>query len=170
MIKNALHSVDCASLVFAHTVLEDGIDSFIELTSVLDLDFWRDRVKKKQVEIETILERDLKEVMHSLVRAEIGKIRRNESLVKKSALLFSVCKLSPTQDPEYTFDSEKLKQTDKLRQDVIHGDLLGSEIAGIEEKLVYLRKTWLHFFKMMHERFGLRLDTTVFKAESSTNQ
>lgn len=52
----------------------------------------------------------------------------------------------------------------ELRQDIVHGDLLGSEIPDIDTKLSYLRNTWMYFFKMMHERFGLRIDTTVFES------
>jgi hypothetical protein len=42
-----------------------------------------------------------------------------------------------------------LKAIDKLRQDIVHGDLLGSEIAEIDTKLTYLRNMWMYFFKMM---------------------
>jgi len=65
-------------------------------------------------------------------------------------------------DAHYTFDEEQLKAIDKLRQDIVHGDLLGNEIADVDTKLIYLRNTWMYFFKMMHETFGLRIDPTVF--------
>ena len=159
-MKNASYSVDAASLVFAHTVLEDGINSYLSITSHFALDFWKERVKKKQLDLESVMKHGLDDVVGKIIRREIWSIRRNESLVKKANLLLAICKPSAP-DPDYTFDQENLKTIDKLRQDIVHGDLLGSEIADIDEKLSCLRNTWMYFFKMMHQTFGLRIDTTV---------
>src|SRR5580704_9986572 len=162
-MRNASYSVDAASLVFAHTVLEDGINSYLGITSYLGLAFWKDWVKNKQFDLEAVVEHGLDEVVGKIIRKEIWSIRRNESLVKKANLLLAICKPSAP-DPYYAFDQEKVKAIDKLRQDIVHGELLGSEIADTDEKLSCLRNTWLYFFKLMHNTFGLRIDTTVFPA------
>lgn len=163
-MKNASYSVDAASLVFAHTVLEDGINSYLGITSHFKPDFWKDRVKKKQFDLEAVMKHGLDDVVGKIIQKEIWSIRRNESLVKKANLLLAICKPS-VPDPDYTFDEEKVKAIDKLRQDIVHGDLLGNEIADIDEKLSCLRNTWMYFFKTMHETFGLRIDTTVFTSQ-----
>jgi len=160
-MKNASYSVDAASLVFAHTVLEDEINSYLEITSYFAPDFWKDRVKKRQFDLEAVAKHGLDDVVGKIIRKEIWSICRNESLVKKANLLLAICK-PPAKDPYYTFDEEQLKAIDKLRQDIVHGDLLGSEIAEIDRKLTYLQDMWKYFFKMMHETFGLRIDTTMF--------
>jgi hypothetical protein len=163
-MKNASYSVDSASLVFAHTVLEDGINSYLGITSHFATDFWKDRVKKKQFDLESAMKHGLDDVVGKIIRKEIWSVRRNESLVQKANLLFSICK-PPAKDPFYTFDEAQLKAIDKLRQDIVHGDLLGSEIPEIDTKLTYLRDILMYFFKMMHETFGLRIDTTVFTSQ-----
>lgn len=163
-IKNASYSVDAASLVFAHTVLEDGINSYLGITSHVAPAFWKERVKKRQLDLESVMNYGLDEVVDKIIQKEIWSIRRNESLIKKANLLLAICKPSAT-DPDYTFDEERMKAIDKLRQDVVHGDLLGSEIADVDMKLTYLRDTWMYFFKMMHKTFGLRIDTTVFTSQ-----
>ena len=81
--------------------------------------------------------------------------------MKKSELLHAVCKPSRLPRIEYQFDAQTLREIDKLRQDIVHGDLLGGEISAIETKLAYLRDTWNYFFVMMHESFGLRIDPTA---------
>jgi hypothetical protein len=167
-MKNASYSVDAASLVFAHTALEDGINSYLEITIHFVPDFWRDRVKKKQFDLELVMEHGLDDVVNKIVRREIWSIRRNESLIKKANLLLAICKPS-TPDPYYAFDQEKVKSVDKLRQDIVHGELLGSEITDIDEKLSCLQNTWLYFFKLMHNTFGLRIDTTVFTSQPKPN-
>jgi hypothetical protein len=166
-MKNASYSVDAASLVFAHTVLEDGINSYLGITSHLAPDFWKDWVKKKQFDLDAVKKHGLDDVVGNTIRKEIWSIRRNQSLVKKAKLLLAICKPS-TPDPDYTFNEEKVKAIDKLRQDIVHGDLLSNEIADIDEKLSCLRNTWMYFFKMMHETFGLRIDTTVFTSQPET--
>jgi hypothetical protein len=158
-MKNASYSVDSASLVFAHTVLEDGINSYLGITSHFATDFWKDWVKKRQFDLEAVMKHGLDDVVGKIIRKEIGSIRRNKSLVEKANLLLAICK-PPTKDPFYTFDEAQLKAIDKLRQDIVHGDLLGSEIAEIATKLTYLRDTWMYFFKMMNETFGLRGTTS----------
>jgi hypothetical protein len=163
-MKNASYSVDSASLVFAHTVLEDGINSYLGITSHFATDFWKDRVKKRQFDLEAVIKHGLDDVVGKTIQKEIRSICRNESLVKKANLLLAICK-PPAKDPFYTFDEEQLKAIDKLRQDIVHGDLLGSEIAEIDTKLTYLRNMWRYFFKMMHETFGLRIDTTLFTSK-----
>lgn len=163
-MKNAAYSVDAAS--FAHTVLEDQINSYLEITYHFTHDFWKDRVKKKQFDLEAVMEKGLDDLLASLISKEIWSIRRSESMGKKIDLLLAICKpTGPPDHPEYRFDAAKLKAIDKLRQDIVHGDLLGTAIADIDEKLEYLRNTGMHFFMMMHKSLGLRIDTTVFTSQ-----
>jgi hypothetical protein len=165
-MKNASYSLDAASLVFAHTVLEDGINSYLGITYHFAPDFWKDRVKKKQFDLETVMEKGLDDLVTSLISKEIWSIRRSESLGKKVELLLAICKpTGPPGYPEYNFDAARLKAIDKLRQDIVHGDLLGTAIADIDEKLEYLRNTGMHFFMMMHKSLGLRIDTTVLTSQ-----
>ena len=65
--------------------------------------------------------------------------------------------------------NSKAENIDKLRQDIVHGELLGSEIADIDDKLSCLRNAGFYFFKMMHNTFGLRIDTTVFTSQPKPN-
>ena len=60
-LKNASSSVDAASLLFAHSVLEDGINSFLGITSNFAPEFWKDRVKKKPFDLEAVMERGLED-------------------------------------------------------------------------------------------------------------
>jgi hypothetical protein len=170
-LKNASSSVDAASLLFAHSVLEDGLNSFLEITSDVAPEFWKDRVKKKPFDLEAVMKRGLDDVVASFVREKIWSIRRSESLINKTDLLVEICKPSgPPSNPNYKFDAVKLKSIDKLRQNIVHGDLLGAAIADINEKLEYLRNTWMYFFMLMHERFGLRLDPTMLTSQPGRSE
>lgn len=84
--------------------------------------------------------------------------------MKKSESLHAICKPHRPPRNEYRFDAATLRQIDKLRQDIVHGDLLGGEIPEVETKLAYLRETWNYFFVMMHESFGLQIDAAAITA------
>lgn len=165
-LKNASSSVDAASLLFAHSVLEDGLNSFLKITSDVAPEFWKDRVKKKPFDLEAVMKHGLDDVVASFVREKIWSIRRSESLINKIDLLLEICRPpGPPSNPNYKFDAAKLKTIDKLRQDIVHGDLLGTAIADVHEKLEYLRNTWMYLFMLMHDSFGLRLDPTMLTSE-----
>jgi len=160
-LKNASYSVDAASLVFAHTILDDALSSFIEITSEAAPAYWQHRVEKKSIELGMLKDRSWDDVLKMIIQKEIAAIGRNDSLVKKSELLHAVCKPKAAPRNEYRFDAATLLQIDKDRQDIVHGDLLGGEIVEIETKLAYLRETWNYFFIMMHESFGLQIDAAA---------
>lgn len=160
-VRNASHSIDAASLVFAHTVLDDALGSFLEITSDLATSFWQDRVGKKQIDIEVLKQSSIAQVWSAAVEKEVGRIVRNDSILTKCDLLHAICKpLSAPQNEarKYKFDRAVLARLDQLRQEIIHGDLLGDEIPDMAENLGYLQDTWFYFFILMHDRFNLRID------------
>ena len=168
-LKNASYSVDAASLVFAHTVLDDALNSFLEITSEVARDFWTQRVKKNKIELESLIDRGLDNALSSIIDKEVSTIRRNDSMVKRAELLHAICQPSGgSGHPHYKFEPEKVREIDKLRQDIVHGELLGGEIPEIEGNLTYLDDTSMYFFVMMHKSFGLRIDPAMLTPADSS--
>lgn len=162
-VKNAACSIDAASLVFAHSILDDGLSSFLQITSEVAPSFWERRLDEKKVSLARLRDQSLEKLLASFVAKEVREVRRNASVIEKCDLLHAVCKpKEPPAHKEYKFDQGVLSQIDKLRHDLVHGDLLGEEILGAEKSLEYLQQTWMYFFIMLHQNFGLRIDTEVF--------
>jgi hypothetical protein len=159
-VENATASVDAASIVFGHTILDDALGSFIEMTGDLAGGFWKERVRNRKIELGMLGEGSVEVVIAKAVAKEIASIRRNESLIKKCDLLHSICKPAPgtPSHPSYKFSADMVTEIDKQRQDIVHGELLGAQIGNVKRNLDYLRETWMYFFLMMHENFGLRID------------
>jgi hypothetical protein len=167
-VKNARCSIDAASLVFAHSILDDALGSFLQITSDVAPAYWEKRLEGKQVPLAKLRD-SIEKVVASFVAKEVRETRRNASLIEKCDLLHAVSKPKATQlYTEYKFDQGKLSEIDKLRQDLIHGDLLGQEIADAETALDYLHKTGIYFFVMLNQSFGLRIDTTVFSKQGGS--
>lgn len=163
-IKNAAYSIDAASLVFAHTILDDALSAFLEITSQVAPAFWRKRIEKKKIEVSELKDDcSFAEILSPIIAKEIATIRRNASLIEKCNLLHQICKPKAGTMPatDYKFDSAILLKLDQVRHDVIHGDQLGKEMPETEKNLKYLRDTWNYFFMLMHKSFGLRIDPAV---------
>ncbi len=160
-MKNATWSVDAASLVFAHSILDDGLSSFIWITTSVATEYWKKRIEKKMVELSELQDvPSLDHVVDSLINKEAEKVCRSASLIEKCNLLHAICnpKGGAPRHPEYKFNRDALTKIDRRRQEVVHGELLRSELLELEADLQYLRDTWNYFFVMMHESFGLHID------------
>ncbi len=172
-IKNAAYSIDAASLVFAHTILDEALSAFLEITSQVATAFWRKRIEKKKIEVSELKDdRSFAEILSLIIAKEIATMRRNASLIEKCNLLHQICKPEAGTMPatDYKFDSAVLLKLDQVRHDVIHGDQFGKEMPETEKNLKYLHDTWNYFFMLMHKSFGLRLDPAVMsKPRSSPN-
>ena len=168
-LKNASCSVDAASLVFAHTVLDDAVTSFLEITCEVAVEFWRRRAAQKKVELGKLLEMSVEEVTRQAVQNEFRAMSR-ESLLKRADLLHGVCIDFSAPMGSYKYDRATLVRIDKVRQDIVHGEVLGKEIVRIENDLEYLRRTWDYFFMAMHRSFGLQLDPNIMSARSGMRQ
>lgn len=157
-IRNASYSLDAASLVFGHTILDDSLNSFLEITCEVAPEFWESRVQRKKVEVGLLKGRSPEELTKDVIRKDIEDIRLNASLAGRAGMLHAICKPASTSLGSYQFDPEVLREIDTIRKNIVHGDLLGAEIPEIHSSLEYLRVTWNFCFLMMHQRFGLHID------------
>jgi hypothetical protein len=162
VLMNASYSVDAASVVFGHTVLEDAVNSYLEITTEVLPEYWKRRVERKSVELGKLKESSVDELTGKAVLKELQNVR-NESLVRRADLLHEICKTT-VPFGEYKYSQEMLGKIDKLRQEIVHGNDFGVEqIADIDAKIKYFHDTGLYFFIMMNKAFGLRLDPALFR-------
>ena len=47
-VKNASSSVDAASIVFAHSILDEALGSFVEITGEVASDYWKEKMQSKK--------------------------------------------------------------------------------------------------------------------------
>jgi len=165
-VKNASSSVDAASMVFAHSILDEGLSSFVEITGEVASDYWKEKIGGRKIEVAALNDQTLEQLLRTMIRKEVATIQRNESLIGKCQLLHAICKpcTGISASGDYKFEGATVSELDKLRQDIVHGDLLGQEIENVQSKLDYLRQTWNYFFVMMHNSFGLRINPAMMSA------
>jgi hypothetical protein len=154
-LREAARSVDAASLVFAHAILDDLLTSYLQVTAELKFEFWKRHVAQKKVELGSLSQHSLEEVTRMVVRKELWALGR-ESLIRRADLLHRICE-APKAFDRSVYDPDNLARIDKLRHEIVHGDRFGKEITDVENDLQFLRQTCDHFFALMHATFGQRL-------------
>ena len=161
-LQNASSSVDAASIVFAHSVLDEALADFIEVTTLVAGEFWEERLQGRKAELRDVKSAGYINLLKEMVGDEITRVRRNVSICDKTDLLHAICKpeTPPIGPASYKFDKQVLLDLDRLRQQIVHGDTWGSHIPDVADKLEYLQNTAHYFFIMLNQTFGLRLDPT----------
>ena len=159
-VRNFEVAVDAASLVFAHSVLDDTALGFCRVTASLSPTDWEIFVTKKKVSLE-----DLKvyscyaEILKSGVDDHLKELEK-DSLLRKIDRLFQVCKppagFSPMRNYEYNRD--RLANLDNLRHEIIHGDGPVKELPKGEEDIEYLMKTNMFLLCLVNERYQVKIN------------
>jgi hypothetical protein len=91
-ISNAVWSIDAASLVFAHSVLDELLADYVQLSALVSRDYWNERIAKKKVPIPEIRAEGYECVTQTLINQELETLRRNASLLEKATILMAICK------------------------------------------------------------------------------
>lgn len=158
-LQNARASVDAASLVFAHSVLEANVSDYLRVTALVAPKDWAEEVCKKQVSLGEVQEASFDKLFGDSLEKRLEQLER-ESLLKKTGVLFARCKPPAKWSPmaDYQFDSERLEKLDRLRHDIVHGEALGSAITNVVDELDYLCRSTMFLMGLVNLRYGLRLD------------
>lgn len=138
------------------------------ITGQADPDFWRRRVAQRKVDLGSLVDHSVEEVTAMAIKKELSAMAR-ESLLKRADLLHEICGVPKVDFGSYKYERQELIRIDRLRQEIVHGDRLSTELGGnIESDLRYVRHTCDYFFVMMHESFGLRIDPQAFGKTTAT--
>ncbi len=158
-LRHAQASVDAASLVFAHSVLDANAIDYLRVTALAAPKDWLQDVQNKQVSLEDVLRQKSDELFHQALKKRLERLER-ESLNTKIDVLFARCQPPPKWSPmtDYQFDPQRLQKVDKLRQDIVHGEALGRVIPNVEQELEYLLRTTMFLMGLVNFHYGLRLD------------
>jgi hypothetical protein len=165
-LQNAASSVDAASIVFAHSVLDEALSDFLEVTTLVCGEAWEERLQGRKAELRDVKTSGYVDLLKQMIAEEVNRVRRNASIGDKADLLHALCKPEkpPSGPATYKFDKQMLFDLDWLRQQIVHGDTWGSQIPDVPSKLDYLQNTAYYFFMMLNQALGVRLDPTKMSA------
>lgn len=157
-VNDAKWGADAALVVFSHSMLDSALSDLCRISALISPRDWLPCVSKRKVDlcdVETgtfgdLLRRKLDEFLDELER---------DPLIKRADLLWARCHPEGSFNPikGYKFDRNTIQELDRIRQGVVHGDLIGKLIPEAQEKSDYLISTAFFFGDMLSERYGLKL-------------
>jgi len=159
-------SLDAASLVFAHSLL-DGIA--MDLCRVCSLvrptDFmrWVDQKRFSLADSQHKLWLDLLKMSVS----DYLKTVERESIIKKLDLLFSLCQPPKKFEPMagYRYDRERIQALDDLRHRYVHGAYPAERLTKGDDDLVFLQRTSLFLLGLVNQRYGIHIDSSALQQQ-----
>jgi hypothetical protein len=160
-VVSSFRTVDSASIVFAHSILEAALIDLLKLTFKASPSDWFHFVDRRKVEISSVANHPVENLLHSLVHDFIQELER-ESLMRKSDALHTICKPSSTDAKmeTYSFSKEKLKSFDDVRHSLVHGQGFRDDISDAAKQLEYASKTGGYFILLVNQRFGFKFSAS----------
>ena len=160
-INNFKLSVDAASIVFAHSIIDGLAFNLCNVTVIADPEYWENKVIDKKDTLNNFKTKSYKDILKEFIDRYLDDLDR-KSLITKIDHLFSVCKPKPGSIIDnYKYDKEFLEQIDKLRHDIVHGDKINTEIPEITSYIKYMEQTGSYITLLLCDRFNFKLDPTV---------
>ena len=133
-------SINAASLVFAHAIIDDLIYELCLITSKILSDKWASKLTKKKIEFEEIQRSSPDDIRDRLIREYINGLER-KSLLEKYDTFLSVC--NPPKNHQLTtgvkLDRSRLEKLDSLRHDAAHGNRVQSFLPSGDDDIVFIR-------------------------------
>ena len=164
-LTQARSSMDAASLVFSHSLLDGAALDYCRVTTIVDPGTWEEILKGRQVPLHEVKARPFSELLQEQIDDYFETLER-ESLFRKIDLVYKICQPKPKAETikGYSFDRGRLERLDRLRHDIIHGAAFGQPIAGIDDELDYMLKTANHLMVLVAQRFDLKLSGEYMKS------
>jgi hypothetical protein len=152
-------AVDFASLVFAHSTLDGVAFDYCRVTALTAPEAWVRCVEKKEFTLKRIAGVSYEDLLKEALGHFLSTLER-ESLVKKLDCLFAICQPPHQFEPlsDYSYDRSVIDTLDRMRHQIIHGDIRTLVLPNVEEHLWYLQKTSWFLMALVAQKFGLKID------------
>ncbi len=152
-------NVDAASLIFAHSVLDDAALQFCRVTAEASPNMWERFVREKKISLKEVRNSTYESLFRQKLDDYFNKLER-ESLMAKVQKMFEVCQPDANFRPirEFSYDKSRLESLDKLRHDIVHGT---GPVAGLpngDDDIRFMQSCLSYLMMLVHERFGVQID------------
>jgi len=159
-------SVDAASLVFAHSVIDQAAYDCCKVTALVAPGDWEDNVSKKQVCLCEVKEKPSYDELRSDALRKFFERFAYESLLTKLDRLHSKCRPEPgfAKSDNYAYDRSRIQELDSLRHDIVHGLAKERKLPKGDDDIDYLWNTSMYLVALVNHRYDVKLDPSVFGA------
>lgn len=155
-LTSAQSFVDAASLVFAHSVLDDIASECCRISVLAGPDDWLPAVDKRKVTIEQVRQLGYEKLKTDLLKRYIEQLAR-EPLMKRLDNINQRCQPVPVFKPrghEYKYDRDRIRLLDDLRHDIIHRIEI-RPFSTMTEDLDFLEKSSWFLIWMVNRHYNM---------------
>ena len=159
-LQNAQAAVDAASLVFAHSILDDAASECCKVSSLVAPEDWRTNIEQRKVPLERVRNASFDDLYHEYLSEFMEQLTR-EPLMKRMEFLNQKCQpvhQMMVHKVKYNYDPERVKALDKPRHDVIHRVAINQQFPTIEADLEFLEHTCRFVVRLIVQHYRVRLD------------
>jgi hypothetical protein len=161
VLEAATYSIDAASLVFAHSMLDGAAADLLTACAYCDPERFAKYYAEKKITIkDAMTTRSLEEMAWAQMDLSLRHAARNDSLMDKVKTIQDAT--TPPYDANmmggFIPDIEVLRTLDKRRIAIVHGDGLFEALPDIEDNILYLHKTALYLVFKVLAKYSLKLN------------
>lgn len=167
-IANAKASVEAATIIFIHTMLDTIITDLCRVTMYKYPERWDDELDKMEITFKHVKNNRIDNIRIELINNIMKQVERS-SMLDRMNFLYRRCKLGSREIMrDYKFDKEQIKMFDKLRHNIVHGQLPVTDISeNLLNLLFYLKKTGYYFMVMVLVAYDIKIESSaVFNIKS----
>ncbi|MCL5102939.1 MAG: hypothetical protein M1133_02325 [Armatimonadetes bacterium] len=170
-VERAQYAIDAASLVFAHSVLDEVVYQFCLASAAACPSDWETPLLKKQIALVEMKGKSFDDVLKGRLKIYLEKELSTFSMPEKARRLFAACKPADDWVPQdlarvYTYDRERLEKLDNLRHKVVHGLAPLNGLGIFDNESFFMNMTVIYWLKMVEERCGIVVNPTHYLEDS----
>jgi hypothetical protein len=157
-INNARSAIDAASLIFAHSVLDDCAWSYLKVCAIAGPADWEPLIRDKEVAFADV-RKPLEEIRWDFINKKLEQLE-HKSLLSKVDLLFQICTPPTGFAPinNYAYDRDRLVKIDEARHGIIHKNEMGKPLAEVDENLEFISKTSNFLMGLVNQKYGVKIN------------
>lgn len=156
-------AIDAASLVFAHSILDDTALEYCRITSLIAPNDWEGSVTKRKVDVAEVKTKPYDSILRELIDDYMLELE-NKSMLAKIDKLFAICQPPAgfSRMKDYSFRRDQIEMLDKMRHDIVHGDGAVHTLPNGGDDIWYMNQTCHHLMALVNNKYSLRIDPKVF--------
>lgn len=166
-VTQGQNSVDAASLVFGHSILDYCVNECCRISASAGLGDWEPRVAGRKVALSGVKDRDYGILLREMVSTYVEEQTRRTSLATRIDVLNKICQPVPAfkfDTQPYKYERPRIEQVDARRQDIIHRVALDMPLESIEDDIQYLEATTSYVVNLVSQKYRLPVDLKVWMA------
>jgi hypothetical protein len=160
-VRVADETIDAATLVFAHTMLDEVLSDCCRIAFLAKPDDWHGFVKKRKLEAGLLNASTGEKIIEDLCWDFVCQ-RQRESMVRRLQILNQTCAphLRNQRIPTAWIKKDALGEFDCLRHNIIHGKPFSTKVRAIEDRVYFAKMVGLSVLSLVSRAHDLMVRAT----------